>query len=253
MSSSTERELAYYEGLYSGFAQQHFAKPAVVAFRSYLARRIRAQTTLTSQWRVLSLGCGLGDTEILLAPHVGEIVGVDLSPKAVAQARADSHRAGIGNLRFLAGDWRQTIRILGTFDLVLGIFFFHHLSDGELAAVPGQLAAVLRPAGLVYALEPSARRLAGAIGKILVPHLMKRYQTEDERQLVPARTAALFREAGYAATTAWFDFASTPWAGLFPAWRIGYQLVRALDNALTRLPLLSRWSANFELLAARPD
>jgi len=37
MSTPAERELAYYEDLYSGFAQQHFAKPAVAAFRRYLA------------------------------------------------------------------------------------------------------------------------------------------------------------------------------------------------------------------------
>ncbi len=44
MSTSAERELAYYEDLYSGFAQQHFAKPAVAAFRRYLAGRILART-----------------------------------------------------------------------------------------------------------------------------------------------------------------------------------------------------------------
>ena len=36
--------------------------------------------------RVLSLGCGIGDTEILLAPHVKELCGVDLSPTAIRQA-----------------------------------------------------------------------------------------------------------------------------------------------------------------------
>src|ERR1700757_635919 len=83
MSTPAERELAYYEDLYGGFAQQHFAKPAVAAFRRYLAARIlavcRQHCGATTNWRVLSLGCGIGDTELLIAPHVGEIVAIDLS------------------------------------------------------------------------------------------------------------------------------------------------------------------------------
>ncbi|HLI84504.1 MAG TPA: class I SAM-dependent methyltransferase [Bryobacteraceae bacterium] len=247
-----ERELAYYEDLYSGFAQRHFSKAAVAAFRGYLAARILARTAPRRDARVLSLGCGIGDTELLIAPHVGEMVGVDLSPKAVAQAAADASRAGISNARFCAGDWRTALAAHGRFDLVLGIFFLHHLSDAELAAAPAQLLAVLRPGGVVYALEPSAYRLAGLVGKLLVPHLMKRYQTEDERQLRAASTASLFTRAGFAARTEWFDFVSTPLAGLKPSWRSGYSAARFLDHALVRVPLLRGLSANFELIATAP-
>src|SRR3974390_466151 len=133
MSTPTDRELAYYEDLYSGFAQRHFAKPAVAAFRRYLAARILAACKQncgdTAHWRVLSLGCGIGDTELLIARQVGEIVGIDLSPRAIAQARQDANHAGVRNAQFLSGDWRNGIGRLGPFDLVLGVFFFHHLTD----------------------------------------------------------------------------------------------------------------------------
>src|SRR6516225_5433007 len=88
------RELEYHEKLYSGFAQSHFACPAVRALREHLARRILAATGASSRSRVLSLGCGIGDTELLLAPRVAEIVGVDLSSAAVRQARTDAARLG---------------------------------------------------------------------------------------------------------------------------------------------------------------
>src|ERR1700686_2388511 len=252
MPTPAERELAYYEDLYSGFAQQHFARPAVVAFRRFLASRILAQTGAASRWRVLSLGCGIGDTEMLLAPHVGEIVGVDLSPKAIEQARADASRAGIGNVRFVAGNWQENLGTMGQFDLVLAVFFFHHLTDEELTRAPHELARVLRLGGMVYGLEPSARRLAGVVGKLLFPRLMKRYQTEDERQLLAGPTAALFHRAGYAAETHWFDFVSTPLAGLLPGWKTGYRAARWLDNGLVKAPVLREGSANFELIATRP-
>jgi SAM-dependent methyltransferase len=252
MSTPTERELAYYEDLYSGFAQQHFAKPAVAAFRRYLAARILARTGAQGDWRVLSLGCGIGDTELLIAPQVGELVGFDLSPKAIAQAQADASGAGVRNARFLCGEWGEALAAQDRFDLVLGVFFFHHLTDGELAAAPRQLRDVLRPGGVVYALEPSAQRLAGMIGKLLVPHLMKRYQTADERQLLAEPTAALFRREGYSAETDWFDFVSTPLAGLLPSWKAGYHAARLADHTLIRIPALRRWSANFELVASVP-
>src|ERR1700761_6138049 len=110
MPTPAERELAYYEDLYNGFAQQHFAKPAVLAFRRYLAAHIRKLTRLGPDSRVLSLGCGIGDTELLLAPYVGEIVAGDLSPKAIAQACVDASKARVTNTRFVSGDWREALR-----------------------------------------------------------------------------------------------------------------------------------------------
>src|SRR5215475_4204296 len=103
VNGALERELAYHEKLYSGFAQQHFARPAVRALRAHMVKRILTLTGAGRNSRVLSLGCGIGDTELLLAPHVRELVGVDLSPSAVRQARQDAARGGIANARFEQG------------------------------------------------------------------------------------------------------------------------------------------------------
>src|SRR5438067_3137089 len=90
-----ERELRYHEKLYSGFAQAHFARPAVRALRAHMVTRILQATGAGPQSRVLSLGCGIGDTELLLAPKVSEVTGLDLSPAAIRQARADAERLGV--------------------------------------------------------------------------------------------------------------------------------------------------------------
>ena len=86
-----ERELEYHEKLYSGFAQTHFAKPAVRALRAHMVSRILDLTGAGKASRVLSLGCGIGDTELLLAPHVSEVVGLDLSPAAVRFRRCHKY------------------------------------------------------------------------------------------------------------------------------------------------------------------
>jgi SAM-dependent methyltransferase len=244
----TRRELAYHEKLYSGFAQQHFARPAVRALRAHMVERILAATGAGAASRVLSLGCGIGDTELLLAPHVAEITGIDLSPAAIRQARADAGHLGIANARFLEGTAAE-----GRFDAVIAIFFLHHLPDPELAALPARLSEWLTPSGVFYSLDPSRRRASGAVGRLLIPGLMKRYQTEDERELEPEATAALFRAAGFATRGSLYDFGSSPLAGLFPGWRTGYRLARRLDDVILRTPLHT-WGSNFEIVArpARP-
>ena len=230
----------------------HFAKPAVVAFREYLVKRILAVTGAGPQTRVLSIGCGIGDTELLLAPRVAHVTGVDLSPQAVAHARRSAADRGILNTNFLASPW-ESARIPGApFDLVIAVFFLHHLTDDELTSFPVRLLPLLKDGGRFYALEPSIRRLSGRVGKLLIPGLMKKYQTDDERQLQRERTADYFKTAGFEVSSDWFDFFSTPLAGLFPSWRTGYKIARALDYPLIACPVLKDVSSNFDLLAIRP-
>lgn len=252
-SGVEQRELAYYENLYAGDGAAHFSKPAVVAFREYLVARIVRAAGLTGSARVLSIGCGIGDTELLLARSVAHVTGLDLSPAAVCQASRAAQVKRIGNVRFIEGSWPAIGLDAEAFDAVIAIFFLHHLPDAELAAFPRQVFPLLRPGGRFYALEPSSRRLSGFLGKLLVPGLMKKYQTEDERQLQAVPTAALFRQAGYLTSTRWFDFCSTPLAGLFPSWRAGYRAARVLDGALTAVPGLRALSSNFELIGRRSE
>ncbi len=238
------RELEYHEKLYSGFAQAHFARPAVRALRAHTVARILRMTGAGARSRVLSLGCGIGDTELLLAPHVAEVVGVDLSPAAVRQARADAARLRIGNAHFLEGTAAE-----GTYDVVMAVFFLHHLPDAALAQLPQRVKDLLAPGGVFYSLDPSRRRLSGVVGRLLIPGLMKKYQTPDERELSPEGTCDLFRAAGFEARTEIYDFGSSPLAGLFPGWRAGYRAARVLDDWLLRVPALRRRGSNFEVIA----
>jgi SAM-dependent methyltransferase len=247
------RELAHHEELYSGLAQQLFAKPAVRELRAHMVQRILAATGAGSQSRVLSLGCGIGDTELLLAPQVGSITGIDLSPAAIRQARQDAARAGLRNLEFLEASAAAAPLAESSFDAVIGIFFLHHLPGPELNLMAGRIHGWLKPGGVFYGLDPSRYRLSGALGSLLIPHLMRRYQTPDEHELKPRETAACFAQAGFEARFSYYDFCSTPFAGLFPSSRLGYRLTRSLDEILIRLPLLRAVSSNFELIARRPS
>jgi SAM-dependent methyltransferase len=240
------RELAYHEKLYSGFAQSHFARPAVRALRCHTVARILHLTGVDKNSRVLSLGCGIGDTELLLAPYVSEVVGVDLSPAAIRQARADAERLGIRNVRFEEGSDAE-----GRFDAVIAIFFLHHLTDEDLAELPRHVQDRLTSGGVFYSLDPSRRRLSGAVGRLIIPWMMRRYQTPDERELEPEWTCGLFRDAGYDARVEIYDFGSTPLAGLFPGWSWGYGFARLFDDWLLKFEISKRRGSNFEIVAKR--
>jgi SAM-dependent methyltransferase len=242
------REIEYHDRLYSGFAQSHFAKPAVRALRNHMASRILRLASAGRGSRVLSLGCGIGDTELIIARQVLEIIGLDLSPAAIRQARLDAEQARLPNATFIHGTLESTQFEPGSFDLIIGIFFLHHLSEEDLPALANQIKDLLRSGGTFYSLDPSRFRLSGAIGSLLIPKLMARYQSPNERPLEPSKTAAVFAQAGLDTRFSYYDFISTPLAGLFPGWSAGYRAARLIDEPLIRIPVLRRMASNFEIL-----
>ena len=251
-SGALAREIEYHERLYSGFAQQHFAKAAVRALRAHIVERIVRITGVPATARALSIGCGIGDTELLLAPLISELVGVDASASAIRQARADAAKAGRNHLHFIEGTLEAQELKPASFDLIIAIFFLHHLPSEVLQTMPGRMMQLLKPDGCFYALDPSRYRLSGAIGSLLFPKLMRKYQSPGERQLRPRDTAALFTQAGFECRLEYYDFASSPLAGLFPAWALGYRAARSVDNWIVRVPLLRRMGSNFEIIARKP-
>ncbi len=244
-----DRELRHHEELYSGPAQALFDQAAVRAFREHLAAHILRRTGAHARSCVLSLGCGIGDTELLLARSVGEVTGVDLSPAGIREARRRAAAAGVANVRFLEGDYARLEAGSRRFDVVIAVFFLHHLPDEPLAQFPELLRRLLAPGGRFWSLDPSRYRLTGAAGRVLVPSLMRKYQTPGERELAPGRAARIFRAAGYRCQARHYDFLSTPLAGLFPAARAAYRAARSADDILVRTPLLRLLASNFELLA----
>lgn len=246
-----KRERAHHDALYSGFAQQHFAKPAVVAFRRHFLAHLVSRAGVHAKMRVLSLGCGIGDLELMLAPHVAWVTGIDLSAPGIAQANQDLARSGLGNARFLAGTYDSLPLDEGRYDLIFAKFFLHHLPPPELERIPAWIAARLHEGGAFYSLDPNRYRLSGAIGKLLIPAKMKQYQTEDESPLAARDLRAVFERGGFAVETGIYDYLSTPFAALFPAWKTGYVLTRVIDEALVRIPGLRTTGSSVEMLARK--
>jgi 23S rRNA (uracil1939-C5)-methyltransferase len=53
--------------------------------------------------RVVDLYCGVGGLALNLAPRVARVVGIEMNPRAVADARASARRWGVSNAEFRCG------------------------------------------------------------------------------------------------------------------------------------------------------
>jgi SAM-dependent methyltransferase len=99
--------------------------------------------------RVLDAGCGTGEHTLLAAARGADAVGVDISPRAIEQARARAAAQGLA-ARFEVGDVLRLGERGETFDTVIDSGVFHVFDDADRARYVTSLASVLRSGGVCY-------------------------------------------------------------------------------------------------------
>jgi SAM-dependent methyltransferase len=223
-----------------------FQTPLFQRVHDRVARHFLRATGAGRSHRVLSLGCGEGSIERRLAPHVGAITGVDISPVAIAQARAKS--AALPNLSFAVA----TTVPQGPFDIVAAFAFLHHLGDSAIRETACAARAALRPGGVFYSSDPSRRRLV-AIFRGVVRGTYERYHSPEERELDPQALATVFFEAGFEQPQIGYsDYFLGPLAWIAPGTpRWAGTVLETLDNAALGVPLARRYASSFSLRARR--
>jgi len=122
--------------------------------------------------RALDLGCGIGRMEAALAPRLGEIHGVDISPKMIESARRRC--AGQTNVHFHLSPGSDLFDFPdASFDLVLAVDSFPYFYQGGpdfVAFTFLEIARVLRPGG-DFALLNYSYRSSRAADRRQVAHL----------------------------------------------------------------------------------
>lgn len=108
---------------------------------------------------VVDLGCGIGRIALALAPRVRSVLGLDLSPAMIAEARRRG--AGLGNVDWRVTDGRDLGGVAdGAADLVLAVDSFPYLMQVGTALAQRHVveaARVLRPGGALVVLNLSYR------------------------------------------------------------------------------------------------
>jgi ubiquinone/menaquinone biosynthesis C-methylase UbiE len=102
--------------------------------------------------RALDSGTGSGALAFALAPHVREVVGIDLVPELLDQARKRAER--VPNASFVEGDATKLPFEYGSFDLAGSLRTLHHIPRPELAMA--ELARVTRPGGRLLVVDQIA-------------------------------------------------------------------------------------------------
>ena len=183
---------------------EEYARIAAVEDDHWWYRNTRALAAdLLGPWlhrgpRVLDAGCGPGGNGAWLATH-GDVVGVDLSPDALAFVKARRPatvpvRASVEALPFASG----------TFDAIVGITILYTVPDDARAL--DELVRVLRPGGALLLVEPAFAALGRAHDATV--HGRRRY-----RRRALAGMAATARLTVQRATYA-YSFLAPPAAAL---------------------------------------
>ena len=102
---------------------------------------------------VLDGACGAGYGSALLATRARRVLGVDVSPEAIAYAR-ERYRAA--NLEFAEGDLLALDLVDGSFDAVCAFETIEHLDDREQYLA--EVRRVLRADGVYLVSTPRAER-----------------------------------------------------------------------------------------------
>jgi ubiquinone/menaquinone biosynthesis C-methylase UbiE len=119
---------------------------------AWLADWVRRFVEPRGDERALDAGTGTGAVAFALAPLVREVVGVDLVPELLAEAR--SRAAPFPNVEFVEGDITSLSFESASFDLVGTVSTIHHIQRPEL--VVAELARVTRPGGTIFVADQIA-------------------------------------------------------------------------------------------------
>jgi SAM-dependent methyltransferase len=97
--------------------------------------------------RWVEIACGPGLIARAMAPRVGSVLGLDLTPAMIEKARADAAAAGVENVSFEVGDATALDLPDGSLDGAITRFSLHHIPAP--VRVLEEMRRVVKPGGWV--------------------------------------------------------------------------------------------------------
>ena len=249
IAQEREHENAWYS---RALRERFFEREGFRRLVAWNVAAFRRQVPLRPDMRVLSIGAGLGDYELALAPQVKHIVAVELSETAAEAARARLRAAQVHNVEVIAGAIDTQPFDSEAFDVVYAMGVFHHFLPEQRRELLGRVHGWLAPAGWLYVRDPNAR---GFLRRILEGWFRRRsdVHAEQETSLDPYVLAG--EAAGVGFHDVRLDYIDViggplPWLvrSESPAlWRA----VFGFDRAWLAVPGLRRAASQFALVARR--
>lgn len=139
----------------------------VLGERAFEAERLLRMVAPVGAERALDLACGPGTLARIFAPHVGLIVGLDLTRAMLERARREAVERSLPNFSVLGGNVLEMPFGENSFDILVTSYSIHHLPSA--AAALGEVARVLKRGGrfglldMIVSENPSVARACNKI------------------------------------------------------------------------------------------
>ena len=143
---------------------------------------------LGAEDRLLDVGCGTGAACRSAASVTASVVGIDLSPEMVRQAR--EFASGLANVHFEIADSEHLPFDNGAFTAVVCSNSFHHYPDPGRAV--GEMTRVLAPGGRLVLGDACSDRTAARIADVF----LRRFEPGHVRLYRSDELGAFVRGAG---------------------------------------------------------
>jgi 2-polyprenyl-3-methyl-5-hydroxy-6-metoxy-1,4-benzoquinol methylase len=182
---------------FANYYESHAYNPT--GWRLRLERELRSllrRAGTARLGRVLSLGCGDGQFELMLAPYADAVVGFDLSPEGIAVAQRAAVAAGIRNVEFQCRSL-EDLEWTEAYDVIICLATLHHVPVDDVPGMLRQAREHLKPGGLFYSQDPNRRGILRSLGRVVLGRSYDRYHTPDERELDPNELRTQMMDAGF--------------------------------------------------------
>jgi 2-polyprenyl-3-methyl-5-hydroxy-6-metoxy-1,4-benzoquinol methylase len=243
-------EIAFFERIYESQAYHAFASRLQLARELHSIRRAAGDVRLQ---RVLSLGCGDGEFELMLAPFAEEVTALDISPQAIEAAKRKAGEAEITNVDFRCLPLSE-LSWDSQFDAIICLAFLHHVPEVDLPDLLRQAFTHLKPGGFFYSQDPNRHGVLRKIGRLVLGAKYDEFHSPDERELVPRDLTAILRAAGFdSVQIGYIDLTLIPASFILTRGPgAPFYLCLGLDWIWCHSPF-ARWASGFYALARKKN
>ncbi len=122
---------------------EHGLEPTFLFFLKFLKKKYEKA-------KVLDIGCGNGWISLIAAKEGHEVLGIDSSPTAIAQARESAKSEGVENVNFEMGDALDLPYQDNFFNALIDRGLFHHILPENRPLYLENILRVLKPKSHFY-------------------------------------------------------------------------------------------------------